>query len=341
MIRVYIQLYLTKAVAAILLATICTLPCSASNNELPLHPPPIIAHYNTNNIEVTILQTPPKLDLINDIFLKIIIKAPLGTTVTVPALPDYCIGFKLMSEFDTPLITKNNITIYTRNIHLQPKISPLYSIKPFSIRYRNRSYNPAVTGSIDIAEITFSPALQTLPAGNNDIITDFSPIQSPTSAQKRNAGIIAILLFITIIILQIRRSNRNNKNINDPTLSARTIALQDLEKLLKSNLISQEKFTEFYFALTDIVRQYIEAILKIQSTHQTSKELLDNLHKDNRISADTISDLKQFLQRADLVKFATLTPSTAELANDIAWAKKYIESNIIETEKDNEETISC
>ena len=342
MIKQYIQLYLKKHIlrlrqtitAAILLAMLCMSSCTPSRENTTLPLPTIIDSYSHENIHVTILATPAKLHLNKDLFFNITIEAPPEVSIILPDFAPLCRGLTLVSEFDTPAIIKNNKTLHTHRILLRPKISPIYAIKPFSISYKNRSYNPAVTGSIDVAEIVFLPVLKEL-SPSDDIITDFSPIETPVAKQTRVAKTITILLFLLIIVAQIIRYNRNNQKSTMPL--PRSIALHDLNQLLNSDLIARKEFTEFYFALTTIVRRYIEDILKVPSTHQTSEELIKNLQQDQRIDEAMLANLKKFFQSADLIKFSESSPTPANLANDIEWAKQYIELDMVADE--NEEDI--
>ena len=320
-------------IAAILLVMLFMASClpSQKNSTLPL--PTIIDSYSHENINITILATPAKLHINKDLFLNITIEAPPEVSIILPNFAPLCTGLTLVSEFDAPAIMTKNKTIHTHRILFKPKISSKYAIKPFSIRYKDRCYNPAATGSIEISEIFFSPALKEL-SPSDDIITDFSPIETAVSKQTRAVKIITILLFMLIIVAQIMRYNRNNQKSTTPL--PRSIALHDLNQLLNSDLIDRKEFTEFYFELTNIVRHYIEDILKIPSTHQTSEELIKNLQQDQRIDEAVLTDLMKFFQRADLIKFSASSPTPADLASDIEWAKQYIESDIVEEEKEED-----
>ncbi len=325
------------AIYVILLFAVFTgTSCSPSSPKNKLQTPTIIRNISQNEIKVTIFKAPEKFNLAEDIYISIKVETPLGTTTTIPNLSPYCTGFKLISEFNTQVTRNNQRTTYTHYIRLRPEINTVYAIEPFSIIYKNRSYSPAVTGKINIPQIIFSPELQSL-SPSDDIIAEFSPIQSSSTEKPRLIKIIAVLLFLLVIAGQFIRYHLSIKKSSMPL--PRSNALDNLNKLLSSDLLSKNKFTEFYFKLTNIVRNYIEETLQIASTHQTSEELITNLQREQRLDNETVDDLTKFFQRADLIKFATITPSPADLANDIAWAKQYIESNLIEEKQ--EEELSC
>jgi hypothetical protein len=327
MIKQYIHHYSTilrQPVSAVILLAMLIFPsCSPPEKQLTLPTPTVIADVSQNNVKVTILMVPNTFKLNQDIFLNIKVETRLATTATIPEMSSYCTGFKLISEFTSPTVTKGNKTTYSHHLQLTPQISTLYAIEPFAIIYKNRSYNPALTGSLKIPKIILTPQLPK--TDSDDIIVNFSPIESKTTQKTKAAKIIATLLLLVIISLQAAKHHLNNRTTNIPI--PRSTALTTLQKLLNSNLIANKEFTEFYYALTGLVRCYIEEILEITATHQTSEELIKTLQKDKRIDKIMLSDLKEFFKRADLIKFATLNPSAAEIANDIAWAEKYIDTD--------------
>lgn len=93
-----------------------------------------------------------------------------------------------------------------------------------------------------------------------------------------------------------------------PTLQPFEIALQQLEDI--QQLMDPTRAKEFSTAISDIVRQYIEAGLKITVTHRTTEEFLHELLTSSKSALAAHRDLlMQFLQQCDLVKFAGVSLS--------------------------------
>lgn len=95
-------------------------------------------------------------------------------------------------------------------------------------------------------------------------------------------------------------------------------ALQRLKELDDKHLIEQNKIKIYYSELTDIVRTYIEKDINIPALESTTNELIETISDFNAssksgISKNTISDLKEVLQSADLVKFAKSSPKVDEI----------------------------
>lgn len=95
-------------------------------------------------------------------------------------------------------------------------------------------------------------------------------------------------------------------------------ALQRLKELDEKQLLQQNKIKPYYTELTDIVRTYIEKEIHIPAMESTTNELLETIKDFNEssnlgISRETIAQLKEVLQSADLVKFAKSKPVIEEI----------------------------
>jgi len=95
-------------------------------------------------------------------------------------------------------------------------------------------------------------------------------------------------------------------------------ALSHIKALDQKQLLEQQKIKEYYVELTEIVREYIGKDVKIPTFEVTTDELITLLeihNKSNKIGIDKerITQLHQFLQQADLVKFAKSKPELLEI----------------------------
>jgi hypothetical protein len=87
------------------------------------------------------------------------------------------------------------------------------------------------------------------------------------------------------------------------TLQPFEIALQRLEDI--RTLLDPASVREFSIAISDVVRQYIEAEFKVTATHRTTEEFLhDLLESSNAALAAHRNLLAEFLHQCDVAKFA-------------------------------------
>jgi hypothetical protein len=97
------------------------------------------------------------------------------------------------------------------------------------------------------------------------------------------------------------RRARRRQTLRQPALFE--IALQRLEDI--RSLMHPSTVREFSIAISDVVRQYIEAQMKITATHRTTEEFLrDLLDSSNAALAAHRNLLAEFLQACDMAKFA-------------------------------------
>lgn len=104
-----------------------------------------------------------------------------------------------------------------------------------------------------------------------------------------------------------------------------------LQKLDESDYLQQSELKDYYSELTFIIRRYLDEQVYDRALESTTDELINrlNLLKDGNqieLTKNDIRNIETILKRADLVKFAKVTP-------DVELAK--IDRNTIDLEIDN------
>jgi hypothetical protein len=132
--------------------------------------------------------------------------------------------------------------------------------------------------------------------------------------------LIPILILLAVILYVIFRKKQK---IRKPKVIIAPIqeALLRLKELDEKHLLQQNKIKIYYSELTDIVRTYIEKDINIPALESTTNELIETINDFNEssnlgISKETIQQLNEVLQSADLVKFAKSKPIVNEIQND-------------------------
>ena len=81
---------------------------------------------------------------------------------------------------------------------------------------------------------------------------------------------------------------------------------------------------QFYVELTAVVRRYIERTTGIRAPEQTTEEFLREISQANTFNRDTNERLRNFLESADLVKFAAFRPRHEDVEESFSRAKIFI-----------------
>ncbi len=129
-----------------------------------------------------------------------------------------------------------------------------------------------------------------------------------------------VLLIIAIIVTALYFIFRKKEKKEEVKVVIAPIqeALQRLKELDEKQLLQQNKIKTYYTELTYIVRTYIEKDIYIPALESTTNELIDTINDFNDssklgISKETIQQLKEVLQSADMVKFAKSKPIVEEI----------------------------
>jgi len=137
------------------------------------------------------------------------------------------------------------------------------------------------------------------------------------------AWLLPILLAIGAFLYWLLRRHKRKKE-EDRYVAPFEQALATLKALDESNLIENSQYKAYYTTLTDAIRKYYDEKVYDRALESTTDELIDRLHAEKesghiQFNNDTITQLKDVFKRADLVKFARITPPEGKaLADRIA-----------------------
>ena len=138
---------------------------------------------------------------------------------------------------------------------------------------------------------------------------------------------VLLAIFASALVWVIIRY-RNNKPIIriikvKPKLPAHVVALKEMEQI-KSNSEwrTSGNSKEYYTILTDALRTYLSERFSFNATEMTTSEIIDSLLKIK--DKESISELREILSTADLVKFAKFNPPMNENDRNLANAIEFI-----------------
>jgi hypothetical protein len=131
-----------------------------------------------------------------------------------------------------------------------------------------------------------------------------------------------------------RLLNRRTELRQAPPRPAHEIALQALARLHAARLLEQQQHTEYYVQLSAIVRAYLEQRFNLRAPEMTTEEFLQIAQRDRQLPAEHRGSLTQFLNEADLVKFARYVPALNDAERAYNAARQFVESTALRTEAD-------
>ena len=101
-------------------------------------------------------------------------------------------------------------------------------------------------------------------------------------------------------------------------------AFYELDKLVQRDLPGQGLYKDFYVELTMVVRRYIRRQYGVRAPNLTTEEFLRAAVADPSFPQTSVTELKAFLESADLVKFAGLEATSEMAAGATGKASNYL-----------------
>jgi len=130
-----------------------------------------------------------------------------------------------------------------------------------------------------------------------------------------------VLLIIWYILKKKYGLSKAESKFDQPLLPPHVVAIMELDRLKSEKIWKSGKNKEYYTALSDILRKYIQRRFQINALEMTTDEIL-SLFKRDRNTQSVYKNLRQILQLADLVKFAKIQPIENE--NEISIMNSYL-----------------
>ena len=252
---------------------------------------------------------PTVVDPARDFIVTLSVTAPEGTEVELPDLRDRFGGFSVAEDFeDPPTQGKDGRWTGVSRWRLTPE--------PCARRYR---LAPFVLGSFHTLAVTFTP-----PPAREPVTGDYEVNPSrdlPPFSWKLAAWCLAALALLALVVCAIAWIARLvARRVKEARMSPIQRAYVELDRLLRKGLPGRGLYKDFYVELTMVVRRYVQRRYGIKAPNLTTEEFLRELAASNSQSAEQARNLTEFLESADLVKFAGVeaTPQMADAATDKA-----------------------
>ncbi|TKJ42347.1 hypothetical protein CEE37_01305 [candidate division LCP-89 bacterium B3_LCP] len=253
--------------------------------------------------------------------MHIAIEAPAGGQLILPEWSQALAPLELLSPIDTiSVVRENNIQRWILEWETTCYSGGNQIIEPIQFRWQpddnvsadtafTRPYQIFVQGIVPdsikaLADTTAQPHHLLQPNRSRKLGYSFAEI-APWIA----AAIAAVFIFFFIRWL-LRRRKRQTEEIQagPPPRPAHEIALEALDELRDKRLYQEGRIKEYYSALSEIIRIYIEAHFDVPAMESTSFQLLRDI--EPRLGNQELYDaLGTMLNDADLAKFAKHQPN--------------------------------
>ncbi len=275
----------------------------------------------------------PAQPVIGDVLeLTLQVRAEPGVEVLMPAFGEALERYLIVDFVPRESIDDEGRTHATQLYRLQPARSGPQSIPPILVEFVDRrpDQTPAPEGEdafeLLTARVEFEVA-SVLPAG---ALPDLRPALGTLSRRQPAAdprwpwivaalaGLAAASPFLLRAWLGWRRRLLRR--------SAYEVARARLDRLIaRPRPESPEEIDAFFVELSSAVRHYLEDRFELRSPELTTEEFLGEIGGSPDLSHEHQRLLRDFLRRADLVKFAQYVPDDDDIQDSIRVAERFLD----------------
>jgi hypothetical protein len=279
---------------------------------------PLRARVRLDHDKITIAQT---------LELELVAEIQPGYKVTMPKL-DAAIKDLGLADWSSPgdRLGNDNRIIKAYRYRLEPVVSGKYQIPALTFQFQDAN-DPNKAYTLDTEPIDVE--VTSLLGEDRDKLTlaDIEGVVDPprprSSAWLWVAG-AAVLAGLGVGAWAFfgRSTARQILRVFKP---AHELAYARLRALIEARLVETGRVKEFYQAISDILRHYIEDRFALRAPEQTTDEFLKAMAQTKDLSSTDKASLGEFLQHCDLVKFATHQPSPEQIQRTFDLVKGFIE----------------
>ena len=286
-------------------------------------------------VRMTVRVSPPEPRLSDLVNLEIEVVAPEQIEIKAPTFGNAVGDFVVRDYHEDSAGASSESKEQTRKFRyeLEPVHSGIHLIRSVVIEFvdhrdSSEEKDKVATIASDPIEVKVSTML-------DDQVPDLGQLEGmlppqPLEENQRYWWVWVVLVAIVLLLTAFKFLQRRKSPVaTERKRSPEEIASESLAALLAQDLPGQGLFKDFYVRLTGIVRVYIEETTGLRAPEQTTEEFLREMRTRSTFSAERSIQLQEFLEAADMVKYAGQQPGSDQVEVSIRRAQEFIsgESN--------------
>lgn len=275
---------------------------------------------------VTVEISPEPARLSDEPTLTLTIDHEQGVEVQSPPFGE-AMGDFIIRDFREPLPETRDQRQILRQIYtLEPTTTGALQIDPITVTFDDaRPNGDGKSHSIETEALTLN--VLSVVASDAPSLADLEGFAAPIDLPPSRAwvgwaiggGAVLLCGIVAAIVFLARRKTTSLEE----QLTPRELADRELDKLWRDDA-GRKDVKIFYVRLTAIVRNYIEGTTGVHAPEQTTEEFLREIGAGERFSREERQRLKDFLESADLVKFAKHLPQASDIDESYHRARRFV-----------------
>jgi hypothetical protein len=283
-----------------------------------------------------------------DLYVTYDANAQKNIKIEWPSFEDTITGkVEIVSQtaIDSTIPDKNNPGLIQQHQQFIVSVfdSGYFAIPPFKFVVNGDTANPVLTEALFLVVNTVPT--DTTEASVKDIKPPFEePFDWKWYLPYVYWGLAALAVITAAVLLIVRLTRKKPELIVEkkPDIPPHILALQQLDRIKAEAIWKEGKIKEYYSAISDSVRLYIEGRFGVQALELTTDEII-RAFKTQVVDPHSKEKLHQMLMLSDLVKFAKQIPIEQENLLVLQSAYDFVNGTKreeeIEVEEPKEETV--
>jgi len=293
---------------------------------------PLEASTETGPVRATVRLSPPEPVIGDRLHLELEVRAEPDVELLMPEFGEALDRFSIVDFTRSEAADDEGATISHQRYMLAPSRSGAQVIPPLLVEFidRRAGRDPAPEGE-DAYEL-FTAALEfdvaaALPEGASlDLRAPLGKLGARAMPGRYRALWVLVALIaiaggalVGVRTLAAWRSRSLRRSAYD-------LAKADLDALLMAPRPGPREMDAFFVELSGIVRRYLENRFGLRSPELTTEEFVQELAHSPDLVRSHQRLLREFLNRADLVKFAHVFPDPADVELSLESARSFLEA---------------
>lgn len=227
---------------------------------------------------------------------------------------------------------KKNLIIKTWTYRFEPVRSGEFELHPWQVFFRLEAEKQPQMEKWPVYTIETSPIPYRVTSVEIDDQSDIRDVKGPILPGYDYLPLIAssiglgFLLFSLWLGVRIRTRFQSAPPPAVEAVDYLQESLRRLKKLEENDYISRQQYDRLHVELSAVLRYFVENRFGMKAREQTTEEFIREIRHSLHFKTEQQAILQQFLELADLVKFATYNPGPEASRGAMKSVRYFIES---------------
>lgn len=284
-------------------------------------------------VKATVKVWPAKPTLADPIYVRLEVEAPVGVSIDAPfqEAGDQRLGrFRVVGFARDAQRAASGGQLHEQTYTLEAPTSGRHRVPPLRLEMIDARGGTADAKAKPQEILTDEVPIEVAPVPTDKATAELNPAFGALDPDVGGTGWVSILGLVSVLLVigaggtLAWRGFKQRKKIEQQR-SAYDVAIANLEELAKRGAPDAESADNWFVTLSSTLRSYLESRYDIRAPELTTEEFLlvatarPELHEDHR------TQLTEFLERCDRVKFAGYRPDADESLATLTAARKFVE----------------